>query len=117
MWRAGIRTGVLLLLVLCGVHTYAGEMLVQGKVVRVEPINARSQVVEYAGDCEPAKPSSDSDLVALLGWDLRVGCRATSRDVDAVEGYRVFYRWDDRVYNTVMTDRPADTIPLRVNVR
>ena len=116
MWRTAIRMSALVL-VLSGAHSYAGEMLVHGKVVRVEPINARSQVVEYAGDCEPAKPSNDTDMVALLAWDLRVGCRATSHDGEAGEGYRVFYRWDDRVYNTVMTDRPADTIPLRVNVR
>jgi hypothetical protein len=115
MLRSVIRIGMLLL-VLPAAHSYAGEILARGKVVRVEPINARSQVIEYTGDCEPAKPAHGADMVALLAWDLRVGCRATNREVDSVEGYRVYYEWDDRVYNTVVTDVPADTIPLRVSV-
>lgn len=115
MLRSAIRIS-LLLLILPGAHSFAGEILVHGKVVRVVPINARSQVVEYTGDCEPLKPSGARDMVALLAWDLRIGCRAASREVDSVEGYRVYYEWDDRVYNTVMTDVPADTIPLRVSV-
>ena len=116
MLCSAIRTGVGLL-ALSAALAHAGEIRAQGKVVRVEPISSTSQVLERSGDCEPAKPASDPGLVALLVWDLRAGCRVTRRDVDVVERYRVYYEWDDRVYNTVMTERPADFIPLRVNVR
>jgi len=105
-----------LLLVLHVGHGYAGEIMANGKVVRVVPISAKSQVMEQAGDCEPAKPNGDASLAALLAWDLRVACRTTRREIDVVDGYRVYYEWDDRVYDTVMTRAPADTIPLRVNV-
>ena len=33
-----------------------------------------------------------------------------------VTGYRVFYRWDDRVYSQVMASTPGATIPLKVRI-
>ncbi|MDH3641636.1 MAG: hypothetical protein OES38_06040 [Gammaproteobacteria bacterium] len=104
-----------LLLVLHVGQGYAGEIMAHGKVVRVVPISAKSHVMERAGDCEPAKPH-DAGLAALLAWDLRVACHTIRRETEMVDGYRVYYEWDDRVYDTVMSRAPADTIPLRVSV-
>lgn len=104
-----------LLLMIGAVPAGAGEMLVQGEVVRVVPIHGQSQVVDHLGECNGEKPSS-GDLAALLAWDLRAGCRTVTRSVDVVEGYRVYYRWDGRLYKTVMAEPPTDTIPLRVHV-
>jgi uncharacterized protein YcfJ len=111
-----IRLGVLLLGCLAA-NSFASEILVHGKVVRVVPINTTSRVLEHRGDCEPARPPAAAGLVSLLDWDLRASCRTISRNVDVVEGYRVYYEWDDRVYDTVMTKHPNETIPLRVNLR
>ncbi|MCZ6711883.1 MAG: hypothetical protein O7B25_16075 [Gammaproteobacteria bacterium] len=116
MLRSAIRV-VAVLSVLLGAHSYAGQMIAQGKVLRVVPINARAHVIERSGDCESDKPSYERGLVALLSWDLRADCRTVRREIDVVEGYRVYYEWDDRVYDAVMSRRPADTIPLRVNLR
>jgi hypothetical protein len=33
-----------------------------------------------------------------------------------VTGYRVYYRWDGRVYSQVMRERPGPTVPLRVRL-
>ena len=115
-----IRSAIPVVAVLCmliGVYSFAGEMIAHGKVLRVVPINAKSHVVERSGDCQPEKPSHDPGLVALLSWDLRADCRTVRREINVVEGYRVYYEWDDRVYDTVMNQRPAETIPLRVNLR
>ena len=114
--RARIVQITTLLAVLHGAHGHAGEILALGKVLRVVPISTKSHVVERSGDCEPVKPARDSDLVALLEWDLRVDCRTIRREVEVVEAYRVYYEWDERVYDTVMPERPADSIPLRVTV-
>ena len=115
-----IGIAVRIVVVLCalhGAHSFAGEMIARGKVLRVEPINAKSYVDERRGDCEPEKPSHEPGLVELLWWDLRADCRTVRREIEIVEGYRVYYEWDDRVYNAVMNRRPAETIPLRVNLR
>jgi hypothetical protein len=82
----------------------------------VVPINGQSHVLKRVGECDPSKPPGSS-LAELLAWDLRAGCRTVRRTVDVVEGYRVYYEWDNRVYNAVMARPPADTIPLKVNLR
>ncbi len=95
----------------------AGEMVVQGRVVRVVPIYGQDTVPTQVGDCNPARPRPDAGLVAVLSWDLRADCRVERRLVDAVQGYRVYYEWDDRLFETVTATQPRDTIPLRVRVR
>lgn len=116
MLRRGSPLAALLLLGSLAVHAHAAEMLVRGKVLRVVPISARSQVVEQSGECDATKPGPSAGLVDLMTWDLRPDCRTTRSEVDVVTGYRVYYQWDGRVYNTVQRKPPADTIPLRVTV-
>ena len=94
----------------------AGEMRGEGRVVRVVPIHGQDTVATQVGECEPARPSPDAGLVAVLAWDLKAYCRTEQRTTDVVQGYRVYYEWDDHVFETVMTQRPAATIPLRIKV-
>lgn len=114
---ARARVWTLALLMMLSVSAAARELLVEGEVIRVMPLTASSVVVERDGDCAPVKPVGQADLIDLLGWDLRPGCRTQRREVEVQEGYRVYYRWDDRVYSVVMSEMPGATIPLRVNVR
>lgn len=87
----------------------AAEMLVQGEVIDVVPVSAGAAAV--AGDCRPPRPRPEDGLVALLGWDLRADCPA------APSAYRVYYRWDGRTYSRLMSERPGETVPLRVRVQ
>ena len=96
---------------------WAGELVVEGRVVRVVPIHGHETVATRVGDCEPERPGPDASLVTILAWDLKADCRTERRPVDVVQGYRVYYEWDDRMFETVMSEAPADTIPLRVRVR
>ncbi|HSG88310.1 MAG TPA: hypothetical protein VLA56_03805 [Pseudomonadales bacterium] len=91
------------------------ELLVEGRVVRVEPLTSTRQVAEQVGDCEPERPHG-GDLVALLAWDLRADCRTRTTQVQVVEGYRVYYEWEDRIHDRVMDEAPGDTLTLRVRV-
>jgi hypothetical protein len=114
---AGMRGLVFGMLMFLSASSAAREMQVEGDVVRVIPLTASSVVVERSGDCAPVKPIGQADLAALLAWDLRADCHTQRRKVEVQDGYRVYYRWDERVYSVVMTERPGPTIPLRVNVR
>ena len=89
----------------------AGELKVQAPVVDVEPIKAPATSVEYCDD----KPE-DGSLAQTLAWDLGLNCRVERIESTAVTGYRVFYRWDDRVYSQVMAAAPGATIPLTVRL-
>ena len=102
-----LMTGLLLF----GQPASAGELRVQAPVVDVEAINAPPVRVEHCAD----KPANAS-LSDVLAWDLGLRCRTEMVASEAVTGYRVFYRWDDRVYSQVMTSRPGDTVPLKVRV-
>ena len=113
-WVRGWTLGLLLVL---SASAAARELLVEGEVIRVTPLTASSLVVERNGDCAPVKPAGQADLIDLLAWDLRADCHTRRREVEVQEGYRVYYRWDDRVYSVVMSEMPGATIPLRVNVR
>jgi hypothetical protein len=101
---------ILTLLGFCS-STFAGELRVHAPVVEVEPISAPPTRVEYCSD----KPSNGS-LARTLAWDLGLDCRTEQIASKAITGYRVFYRWDDRVYSQVMASRPGATIPLRIRV-
>ena len=89
----------------------AGQISVQAPVVDVEPIKAPPVSVEHCDD----KPAGGS-LAEILAWDLGLNCRLERTESGAVSGYRVFYRWDDRVYSQVMSRAPGATIPLTVRL-
>lgn len=89
----------------------AGELRVRAEVVDVEPISAPPTRIERCDD----KPVNGS-LAQTLAWDLGLNCREEVQDSGAITGYRVFYRWDDRVYSQVMASAPGATIPLKVRI-
>lgn len=98
-------------LMLTSTQALAGELRVQAPVVDVEAISAPPMRVEHCDD----KPVNVS-LAQVMAWDLGLNCRTELVSSDAITGYRVFYRWDDRVYSQVMASRPGPTIPLKVRV-
>ncbi len=89
----------------------AGELSVRAPVVEVEPIRGPAQTVEHCDD----KPVNGS-LSQTLAWDLGLNCRVETIESAAVTGYRVFYRWDDRVYSQVMAAAPGPTIGLTIRL-
>jgi hypothetical protein len=58
----------------------------------------------------------NGSLAQTLAWDLGLNCREEVLDSGAITGYRVFYRWDDRVYSQVMASAPGATIPLKIRI-
>lgn len=88
----------------------AGELRVSAPVVNVEPIASPDRVVETC----PAKPTNG--LGATLRWDLGISCSTQRVPSGEVTGYRVFYRWDNRVYSQVMDSNPGASIALTVSV-
>lgn len=110
---ANLSAALLLLpgLMLCGTQLLAGELRVEAPVVDVEAISAPPVRVEHCDD----KPVNAS-LSRVMAWDLGLGCRTELVSSDTITGYRVFYRWDDRVYSQVMASRPGATIPLTVRI-
>lgn len=105
-WTRGLVASLLL----TALPALAGEMRVEAPVVNVEPLTGPDRIEEVC----PEKPSAG--LVDTLRWDLGLSC--TSRRVadTRVSGYRVFYRWDNRVYSQVMASKPGDTIALTVSL-
>jgi hypothetical protein len=99
------------LLMLTTTPAAAGELRVQAPVVDVEAISAPPVRVEHCDD----RPVNAS-LSRILAWDLGLNCRTELVASEAITGYRVFYRWDDRVYSQVMASRPGATIPLKVRI-
>jgi len=91
-------------------NAHAGELRVEAPVVNIEPIAGPERLVE---NC-PEKP--EAGLTATLRWDLGVSCSTTRIASEQVSGYRVFYRWDNRVYSQVMDHNPGATVPLRVSL-
>ena len=102
---------ILLLMSFAAGRAAAGEFQVRAPVVDVEPITEPAMEVEHCAD----RPSGTS-LSATLAWDLGLDCRQETIASDRVTGYRVFYRWDDRVYSQVMSAAPGATIALKVRV-
>ena len=100
-----------LLVILIASTAAAGELRVQAPVVDVEPISAPPTRIEHCDD----KPLNGS-LAQTLAWDLGLNCREEVLKSGAITGYRVFYRWDDRVYSQVMASTPGATIPLKVRI-
>ena len=101
----------LLALTAMATTSLAGELTVRAPVVDVEPVRAPPTSVEYCDD----KPEHGS-LAQTLAWDLGLKCRTESIQSEKVTGYRVFYRWDDRVYSQIMAAAPGATIALSVQL-
>jgi hypothetical protein len=88
----------------------AGEISVSAPVVNVEPIASPDRLVESC----PAKPAGG--LGATLRWDLGISCSTHRVPSDEITGYRVFYRWDNRVYSQIMDRNPGAHIALTVSL-
>lgn len=104
---------LLVLAAICAASpAHARELQVRAPVIDVEPVTEPALEVEHC----PEKPGNGSGLAALMAWDLGLDCRTERIDSDRVTGYRVFYRWDDRVYSQIVSSRPGSTIPLTVRL-
>jgi uncharacterized protein YcfJ len=88
----------------------AGEFQVDAPVVNVETLTGPDRIVQVC----PEKPAGG--LAETLRWDLGVSCTSKRIPTTEISGYRVFYRWDNRVYSHVMDRRPGATIPLTVSL-
>lgn len=88
----------------------AAELQVEAPVVNVEAIRAPALLLR---DC-PEKPQRG--LAATLRWDLELSCTTREVPSDRIDGYRVFYRWDDRVHSQVMATRPGATVSLTLKI-
>ncbi|HEY5647357.1 MAG TPA: hypothetical protein VIS76_15510 [Pseudomonadales bacterium] len=91
---------------------FAGSLTVQAPVVDVQPVTAPPTEVQRCDD----KPDHGRGLAATLAWDMGFNCTMERIESGRITGYRVFYRWDDRVYSRVMAQSPGATIPLSVRV-
>lgn len=107
---------ILLALAACAaLPALAGELLVEGPVLDVEPLLETRWHEARVGDCTPARPTRP-DPVALLAWDLRVDCRTERRAEEVTTGYRVVYEWEGRRHTRVMDAPPGETVTLRVRL-
>jgi len=88
----------------------AAELTVQAEVINVEPVTAAATQIE---EC-PDKPQGG--LATTLRWDLGLTCTTRRVASDRIEGYRVFYRWDDRVHSRIMATPPGDHISLSLKI-
>ncbi len=103
-------TGALLLASSAAV---SGELRVHAPVVNVEPVKGPDRTVE---ECEERPNAQDAGIGRTLAWDLGVTCTTHRVPSTEITGYRVYYEWDNRIYNQVMADYPGATVPLRVTV-
>lgn len=91
----------------------AGELVVQARVVSVDPVRTDPRFEEQ---CAP-RPDPQRSLAELLAWDLGLGCRLIPVGEGRISGYRVSYEWDNRIMSRVMTEAPPGShIPLRVRL-
>ena len=111
------RSAIGLLLGLAAASAMADSFLVDAPVLEVTPLTRAERVSERVGDCDPARPPADAGLALLLAWDLRADCRTVWTTREHVEGYRVRYRVDGRVYTRVLDHDPGDHLPVRLTIR
>lgn len=104
------RISQVIVLSMCAGSAWAGELVVQAPVVSVEAISAPAQEVV---DCPP-KP--EGTIGTLLRWDLGLSCERHLIASDEVAGYRVVYRWDNRVHERVMDRDPGESVALRLKI-
>ena len=91
----------------------AGEFTARARVVKVVPLG-EPVAIEVQSTCATAKPDRHDGLAATLRWDL---CPTTAAAQPGTEsGYRVYYEWDDRIYDRVMPRAPGATVPVRVSL-
>jgi hypothetical protein len=88
------------------------QLQVRAPVVDVEPVTEPAMEVEHCAD----KPALGAGLADTMAWDLGLDCRTERIASDRITGYRVFYRWDDRVYSQMMPNAPGSTIALQVTL-
>ena len=86
----------------------AEDFVAHARVVKVVALANETSVSQDA--CPAAKPL-ENDLVATLRWDL---CQAP--EAHESEGYRVYYEWDDHIYERVVSWRPDTQVPIRVRL-
>ena len=101
-----------MLLLCAGAETLAAELSVRAPVVDVQPVLEPAEEVEYCAE----RPANGAGLAAFLAWDLGLTCHTERISSGTITGYRVFYRWDDRVYSQMMTSEPGDTVPLTIRL-
>lgn len=104
---------------LCVGRALAAEpaaLVVDGRVVNAEPVYAERRFAAEEGDCAPPRPAPGAGLVELLRWDLRADCRTVWRTEEYVDGWRVWYQWEDQVYSGVFDEAPGETVPLRLTL-
>lgn len=104
-------------LILCSAFTIlvamaasADDFVGRARVVKV--VTLPGEIVAIRDTCPIVKPRS-SDLVATLRWDL---CTPPEPQPDPITRYRVYYEWDDQVYERVVDARPGPTVPVRVRL-
>jgi len=105
-----LKTALAIITLVAASLAQADEIRVSAPVVNVEPIASPDRVVETC----PAKPANG--LGATLRWDLGISCSTHRVPSDEITGYRVFYRWDNRVYSQVMDSNPGAHIALKVSL-
>ncbi len=100
-------------------HALAAEpavLIVDGRVVNSEPVLSERRYEVEEGDCAPVRPAPGASLVDVLRWDLRADCRTVWRTEEYVDGWRVWYEWEDEVYTRVVDEQPGETVPLRLTL-
>ena len=104
-----------LILCTCSITGFANEFYAEAEVVSSEAIKQIDQRRLLAAECLGGKPRSGS-LVQLLHWDLGTGHCERIEEHETITGYRVIYKWNDQLFSQVMTERPGERIPLRIEV-
>ncbi len=104
-------------LILCSAFTIlvatvasADDFVGRARVVKV--VTLPGEIVAIRDTCPIVKPRPE-DLVATLRWDL---CTPPEPQLGPITRYRVYYEWDDQVYERVVDARPGPTVPVRVRL-
>ncbi len=93
-------------------EAFAAEFYDRATVVSSEPLISGNGDAPCA-DTNPGSATRDgSALTAMLAWDL-TSCE-TDRPV--IDGYRVFYEYDNQVFSTLVGEKPGLTIPIKINI-
>jgi len=108
------RTSLFALMLLTGSPAFSTEFYDKAEVIRTEPLTRIEHNRHLTVECF-SKPETN-DLVELLHWDLGTGHCSVEETIETITGYRVYYRWDDRVFSHVVAERPGNYIPVRVEV-
>ena len=87
------------------------ELQVRAPVINVEALKEPATEIEY---CD-GHPGEAAGLIDLLSWDLGLDCERELVESTSC-GYRVSYRWDDRVYSQIMDSDPGSSIALKVRL-